>query len=151
MLSCEISEDNRDSTIWDRSTLYGFRAAFAAGYGDRVMEPLLRYCRKRLLCDRVPYAVEAYPEGEKRHLSAESALYCRVITEGMLGLEPASSHSFRVAPHLPEQCGSAALREIRAFGKIFDLTVDRESIKVTCRGITKIYPAEGGIVDLAEF
>ena len=132
-----------------RDTVAGFN--LIAGNVEQTVEKLLFYTEHRLLGDHVPYPIEAWPEGEKRHLSAESALYCRVITEGMLGLEPASSHSFRVAPHLPEQCGSAALREIRAFGKIFDLTVDRESIKVTCRGITKIYPAEGGIVDLAEF
>ena len=140
------------TTYWDRSLLYGLRGAFASGVkAEQTWQKLLTYTEHRLLGDHVPYPIEAWPEGEKRHLSAESALYCRVITEGMLGLEPASSHSFRVAPHLPEQCGSAALREIRAFGEIFDLTVDRESIKVTCRGITKIYPAEGGLVDLAEF
>lgn len=33
------------------------------------------------------YAVEAYPEGDMRHLSGESALYCRVITDGLLGLD----------------------------------------------------------------
>ena len=101
MLSCEISDDNRDRTIWDRSTLYGFKAAFLAGQGDRIMEPLLRYCRKRLLCDRVPYPVEAYPEGGKRHLSAESALFVRSITEGLLGIAPESLNSFSFVPWLP--------------------------------------------------
>ena len=102
MLSCEISCDNTNRTIWDRSSLYGFKALFQVGCGDRAMKPLLDYCRKRLLGDRVPYAVEAYPEGDKRHLSAESALFVRVITEGLLGIEPESLGSFSFVPRLPK-------------------------------------------------
>ena len=107
MLSCEISRDNTNRTIWDRSSLYGLKALFQVGCGDRAMKPLLDYCRKRLLGDRVPYAVEAYPEGDKRHLSAESALFVRVITEGMLGIEPESLESFSFVPRLP--CGMECL------------------------------------------
>ena len=36
--------------------------------------------------EHVPYPVEAWPEGNQRHLSAESALYCRIFTEGLFGL-----------------------------------------------------------------
>jgi len=39
-----------------------------------------------LVCDCVPYAVEAYPEGWKRQLSGESALFVRMVTEGLFGL-----------------------------------------------------------------
>lgn len=130
MLSCEISQDNQDRTIWDRSTLYGFRAAFAAGYGDRVMEPLLRYCRKRLLCDRVPYAVEAYPEGEKRHLSAESALFVRVITEGMLSIQPESLDSFSFVPQLSSGMPHLYLSGLRIAGYCWKIRVDRETWSV---------------------
>lgn len=130
MLSCEISQDSRDRTIWDRSTLYGFRAAFAVGQGSRVMEPLLRYCRKRLLCDRVPYAVEAYPEGEKRHLSAESALFVRVITEGMLAIQPESLESFSFIPQLPSAMPHLHLSGLHIAGHCWKIRVDRETWSV---------------------
>lgn len=140
------------TTYWDRSLLYGLRGAFASGVkAEQTLQKLLTYTEHRLLGDHVPYPIEAWPEGEKRHLSAESALYCRVITEGILGLEPVSLHSFRVAPHIPERCKHIALRDIRAFGQNFDLVADRESIKVICNGVEKTFPAAGGIVDLSEF
>lgn len=124
MLSCEISQDNLDSSIWDRSTLYGFRAAFATGNGDLVMEPLLRYCRKRLLCDRVPYAMEAYPEGEKRHLSAESALLVRVITEGMLAIQPEGLDRFSFVPVLPKLLPKLHLSGLHIAGHCWKILVD---------------------------
>ena len=41
----------------------------------------------RLLGERVPYVVEAFPEYNMRHLSVESALYARTITDGLLNIE----------------------------------------------------------------
>lgn len=130
MLSCEISPENQDRTIWDRSTLYGFKAAFAAGQGERVVEKLRRYCRKRLLCDRVPYPVEAYPEGEKRHLSAESALFVRVITEGLLGIQPERLDSFSFVPSLPEKMPHLYLNDLRLCGHKWDIRVEADRWKV---------------------
>lgn len=127
MLSCEISKDCSDRTIWDRSTLYGLKALFLAGQGERAMEPLLRYCRKRLLCDRVPYAVEAYPEGAKRQLSAESALFVRVITEGILAIRPESLNSFSFIPMLPEKMPHLYLSQLYVAGHNWQIRVDRYS------------------------
>lgn len=124
MLSCEISDENRNSTIWDRSTLYGLKAAFLAGEGDRVMDFLLQYCRKRLLCDRVPYAVEAYPEGAKRHLSAESALMVRVVTEGVLGIQPESLDSFSFVPRLPARLPHLYLSQLYIAGHCWEIRVE---------------------------
>ena len=126
MLSCELSEENRDSTIWDRSTLYGFKAAFAAGEGDLVMERLLTYCRKRLLCDRVPYPVEAYPEGEKRQLSGESALFVRVITEGILGIRPERLKAFSFVPVLPKKLDHIDLSRLYIAGRRWRIRVEAE-------------------------
>ena len=126
MLSCEISDDNRDRTIWDRSTLYGFKAAFLAGQGDRIMPLLRRYCRKRLLCDRVPYAVEAYPEGDKRHLSAESALFVRVFTEGLLAIQPESLDRLSFVPRLPKEMPHIDLSYLQIAGDCWRLRVERD-------------------------
>lgn len=113
-------------TYWDRSTLYLFRGALAAGHTDRVMPYLQSYSARRLLGDHVPYAIEAWPEGNQRHLSAESGLYCRVFTEGLFGLRPTGLRRFTITPHLPAAWDKAALRHIRAHGGDFDLCVERK-------------------------
>ncbi|MFC6634178.1 hypothetical protein [Microbulbifer taiwanensis] len=114
-----------DTTFWDRATLYAFRGIFAAGETDTAMRYFKYYSRKRLLGDHVPYAVEAWPEGNQRHLSAESALYARVVTEGLFGIEPTGFDSFEMAPRLPSGWDSMCLKNIRAFQRDFDLCVER--------------------------
>ena len=130
MLTCERSSENTSDTIWDRSTLYGMKCAFLAGESRRMMKPLLDYCHKRLVCDRVPYAVEAYPEGDKRHLSGESALFVRVITEGIFGISPESLDSFSFIASLPEGLTSINLKKIFISGSCFDISIvgDRYSV-----------------------
>ena len=135
MLTCERSAENTSDTIWDRSTLYGMRCAFLMGEGDRMLKPLLDYCHKRLVCDRVPYAVEAYPEGAKRHLSGESALFVRVITEGMFGIWPESLDSFSFIPQLPAEVEELNLRSIYISRGCFDICINRENWTVCCDGV----------------
>ncbi|WP_289772362.1 hypothetical protein, partial [Bacteroides acidifaciens] len=90
------------STYWDRSTLYAFRGAYACGAREIATEYLEKYSATRLLGDHVPYAVEAWPEGNQRHLSTESALYCRIMTEGLFGIRPIALNAFKLTPQLPE-------------------------------------------------
>lgn len=123
MLSCEISPENTSYTVWDRSTLYGMKCAFILGKGDRIMDFLLSYCKKRLLCDRVPYAVEAFPEGNKRHLSAESALFVRIITEGLFNIIPESLDSFSFVPRLPQGMPHIKLSKLYICGGCFDICI----------------------------
>ncbi|MBC8143349.1 MAG: hypothetical protein H7Y38_18130, partial [Armatimonadetes bacterium] len=104
-----------DTTFWDRSTLYGLRGAFIAGATEPAYSHLLSYSRRRLLGDHVPYPVEAYPENAQAHLSAESALYCRVILEGLLGICPTGFNSFAMTPRLPEAWNEYRVR-FTAFG-----------------------------------
>lgn len=75
-----------EEILWDRSTLYYIAALFRSGYTYLGYTRLLEYSKKRLLADRVPYPVEAYPEYKMRHLSGESALYARIIIDGILGI-----------------------------------------------------------------
>ncbi|CAM3712859.1 hypothetical protein [Roseateles saccharophilus] len=105
-----------DTTFWDRATLYAFRGLMQAGELERVFPYFVYYSKRRLLGEHVPYAIEAWPEGNQRHLSAESALYARVVTEGLFGLQPTGLRSFRLAPRLPAAWQHMALRNIRAFG-----------------------------------
>lgn len=105
-----------DKTFWDRATLYALRGLLKAGELERTMPYLRYYSSRRLLGEHVPYAVEAWPEGQQRHLSAESGLYARVMTEGLFGIEATGLHSFSFAPRLPKGWPRMALRRIRAFG-----------------------------------
>ena len=111
--------------FWDRSTLYALRGVFAAGDTERAMQRLSAYTHRRLLGEHVPYAVEAYPEGGQAHLSAESALYCRIFVEGMFGIRPAGLNSFTLTPRLPAGWNRMSLRAVHAFGRVFDVEVTR--------------------------
>jgi len=112
--------------FWDRGTLYAFRGAFNAGAADRALEKLDAFSQTRLLGFHVPYVVEAWPEGNMAHLSAESALYCRIFTEGILGITPTGFDSFDLTPNIPDSWYYFNLRNIRAFNANFDVLIKRE-------------------------
>ncbi|HLA53304.1 MAG TPA: hypothetical protein VK618_08360, partial [Flavitalea sp.] len=114
-----------NKTFWDRSTLYGLRGAFAAGATEKALTYLKYYSQRRLLGEHVPYAVEAYPEGNQRHLSAESGLYCRIFTEGLFGMRPTGFTSFTISPRLPKGWNNMAIRNIHALGNNFDLQIQK--------------------------
>lgn len=113
------------STFWDRSTLYALRGVIHSGAVDRALPYLRSYSEARLTGAHVPYAIEAWPEGNQRHLSAESALYARIFTEGLFGIRPTGLHSFTLTPRLPSDWNHMALRRIKAFGTDFDIEVSR--------------------------
>ncbi len=117
-------------TYWDRSTLYALRGVFAAGETEKAASYLSYYSNLRLLGEHVPYAIEAWPEGNQRHLSAESGLFCRIITEGIFGIRPAGIRSCSITPHLPQSWSNASLKHIHAFGSDFDIIIRREKEKV---------------------
>ena len=118
-----------DKTFWDRSTLYALRGVFAAGETGKALKFLSRYSERRLLGEHVPYPVEAFPEGDQKHLSAESGLYCRIFIEGLFGLRPMGFRSFALSPKLPEGWNDMALKNINAFGNTFDIEVKRDGNK----------------------
>jgi len=131
----QLSEEG-NTIAWDRSTLYGLRGMYRAAvilsetdaeagkrYRKIATDYLLDYCEKRLLGDHVPYAVEAYPEGGQRHLSAESALFCQIITEGILAITPLSFSSFSFHTVIPEELPYLTLTNVHAFGETFSLAI----------------------------
>ncbi len=137
-------------TFWDRSTLYALRGVYAAGETEKATEYLKFYSSRRLLGDHVPYAIEAWPEGNQRHLSAESGLYCRIITEGLFGIRPSGFDSFVFTPHMPDEWNEISLSNIRAFGNDFNISVVRTekgklNISVTPKdGKPKVYKIKEG-------
>ena len=117
------AEGDSKGVTWDRSALYAFRGLLAAGETEATMPRLLAYSQARLLGNHVPYPVEAWPEGGRRQLSAESALYCRVFTEGLFGIDPVGFGKFDIKPHLPSSWRKMELRRIRTFGKRISVSV----------------------------
>ncbi len=141
-----LTQEGSD-TYWDRSLLYALRGTFAAGEVEKGFDYLRKYSQHRLLGEHVPYAIEAWPEGNQRHLSAESGLYCRIFIEGILGFRPIGFHSFILAPHLPDSWNEISLKHIMAYDHDFDLMINRtpkgyhvkilaEGKKVTDRNIS---------------
>ncbi|MBS1664148.1 MAG: hypothetical protein JST68_24095 [Bacteroidetes bacterium] len=123
-----------DTTFWDRATLYAFRGLFYAGATDTCNSYFSHYSRTRLLGEHVPYPVEAWPEGNQRHLSAESALYCRVITEGLFGIDPIGFNQFSLMPRLPAGWPSMSLEHMKAFGGDWNIHVRGRHVTVTKNG-----------------
>ncbi|OQP56897.1 hypothetical protein A3860_09965 [Niastella vici] len=113
------------TTFWDRSTLYGFRGLFRSGATDTTYPYFAYYSAQRLLGGHVPYAIEAWPEGNQRHLSAESGLYCRAIVEGLWGFDPVGFREFTISPKLPKGWEKMSLHKIHAFNTSLDITVYR--------------------------
>jgi len=105
--------------------LYALRGAFYAGNTDSMMKYLHEYSTKRLVGEHVPYAIEAWPEGNQRHLAAESGLYCRAVTEGLFGIRPTGFNKFLAQPLLPAGWKQVALKNMHAFQQVFDMTVTR--------------------------
>ena len=136
--------------FWDRGTLYALRGTFIAGATEKSLEKLEAFSQKRLLGDRVPYVVEAYPEGNMAHLSAESALYCRVFLEGLFGIHPLSFNTYSITPRLPANWSSMSLVNIEAFGASHSIQINRKNtglqIIVTCpsKGMKKYYDVQEG-------
>lgn len=122
------AEGDKNGVTWDRSLLYAFRGVFAAGLGDGVMDKLREYSRSRLLGEHVPYPVEAWPEENMRHLSAESALYCRIFTEGLFGLDPNGFGSFAMDGKLPKGFRPMRIRNVRIGGKSVTLTLTEDGV-----------------------
>jgi len=136
----EKNSENEEITkiFWDRGTLYALRGTFYSGATEQSLVKLEQFSEKRLLGDHVPYVVEAYPEGNMAHLSAESGLYCRVFTEGVFGLQPTGLNSFKIKPRLPIGWETMSLSQIKAFGEDFNITVTRINgkieIKISSKG-----------------
>ena len=126
LVQYDPAANQTDQVFWDRATLYTLRGALQAGENELAIEKLQQYSQKRLLGDHVPYAVEAYPENNMKHLSAESALYCRIFIEGMLGLEPLGFSRIRLRPSLAPRWDFMSLKKLLLFGRPLDIYISRK-------------------------
>jgi hypothetical protein len=123
--------ESGNPSFWDRATEYALRGALEAGATEAAMTHLREITQRRLLGDHVPYFVEQGPNAVsagrfyQRQLAGESALYCRIYTEGLFGIRPAGLRSFELSPRLPQGWHTMALKHIAAFGSDFDVQVTR--------------------------
>jgi len=140
---------NISKIFWDRGTLYALRGTIIAGETEVSLKKLQEFSKKRLIGDHVPYVVEAYPEGNMAHLSAESALYCRIFIEGMFGIKPTGTKSFELTPRLPKEWNEMSLEKVMAFGIEHDINVKREGkhIKIIVSASSTNYRYEKTVVD----
>lgn len=120
-------QDQGPKVFWDRGTLYALRGAFKAGATELALDRLNAFSQKRLTGDHVPYVIEAFPENNMRHLSAESALFCRIFTEGLLGIEPTGFKSFTMTPQLPGGWERFSLTRMLAFQSDLHILLEREN------------------------
>lgn len=101
-----------ENVFWDRVTLMAIRGIFCGEDAKNATQLLLKYTYNRLLSEHVPYPIEAYPEGNQAQLSAESALYARILIEGVMGYVPHSFDSFYLKPSLSLKLSSIYLQNI---------------------------------------
>lgn len=115
-----------EKTYWDRATLYALRGMFYSGHQNEAVELLKAFTSARLLGEHIPYPVEAFPEGNQAQLSAESGLYLRIFTEGILGYRPTGFNSFSLKPNLPDEWNEISVENIMLCGKAADIFVTRK-------------------------
>lgn len=126
------ASDNR--TTWDRSLLYALRGVLLAGKAEEGTRVLLEYCRNRLLGSHAPYPFEAYPEGNRAQLAAESLLFARAVTEGLFGLRAVGLAQLRIHPQLSRLCPEMRLNGLRLFGRSFDVAAGPDGITILLDG-----------------
>jgi hypothetical protein len=82
-----------------------------------------------------------YPDEDAIDMLCPGSLYPRAFTEGLFGIVPTGLDSFDCTPWLPREWPRMALRDVRAFGRGWDLVVERaggaeQKVTVSSRGRT---------------
>lgn len=99
VLTAEGEED-----VWDRESLYAIRSGFGCGLVDLATARWIELTERRLTRGRaVPYMQEN--NDSCAQLSAESALYVRVVTEGLLGMQVRGWRMAALRPRCPSGWG----------------------------------------------
>ena len=136
-----LAASDRPETEWGRETYYALRVLFKAGRTETALDMTQRVVKAQIFGPRGPY-----PDEDAIDMLCPGSLYPRVFTEGMFGIVPTGLNSFECTPWLPKGWPKMSLRDIRAFGRSWDLTVSREGdlqkITVTSEGLT-IFTASG--------
>lgn len=133
-----LSESGNTKRYFERPMLNAFRGLFFSGHKiDTTLKYFKAYTALRLLGEHVPYVVEAYPEGNGRHLAGDNALYCRIVTEGLFGIEPIAFNQFNISPRLPANWYEMSLNHIKAFNGDFNILAKRKGKRILVSVLNK--------------
>lgn len=126
----DILAESTRPTEWGRETYYALRVLFKAGRTEEALDLTRRVVEAQVFGSRGPY-----PDEDAIDMLCPGSLYPRVYTEGLFGIVPTGLDSFECTPWLPQAWPRMALRDVRAFGRNWDLVVEREGDqqKVTVR------------------
>jgi hypothetical protein len=120
MMGGDILAEAGRPTEWGRETYYALRVLFKAGRTEEALDTTRRVVRAQIFGWRGPY-----PDEDAIDMLCPGSLYPRVFIEGMFGIVPTSFDSFECTPWLPKDWQKMALRDMRAFGRSWDLVVER--------------------------
>jgi hypothetical protein len=116
----DILAESTRPTEWGRETYYALRVLFKAGRTEEALDLTRRVVNAQIFGDKGPY-----PDEDAIDMLCPGSLYPRVFTEGMFGIVPTGLDSFECTPWLPKAWPRMALRDLRAFGRAWDLVVER--------------------------
>jgi hypothetical protein len=131
----DILAESTRPTEWGRETYYALRVLFKTGRTEDALDLTRRVVQSQVFGGKGPY-----PDEDAIDMLCPGSLYPRVFTEGMFGIVPTGLDSFECTPWLPKDWPQMALRDVRAFGRAWDVVVERASdqqkITVTSGGQT---------------
>ena len=120
MEGADILAESTKPTEWARETYYALRVLFKAGRTEEALDLTRRVVKTQVFGEQGPY-----PDEDAIDMLCPGSLYPRIFTEGMFGIVPTGIISFSCTPWLPMEWPRMALRDLRAFGKTWDLEVER--------------------------
>jgi len=116
-----LAASDHPETEWGRETYYALRVMFKSGRTEQALDLTQRVVKAQIFGKRGPY-----PDEDAIDMLCPGSLYPRVFTEGMFGIVPTGLATFECTPWLPKGWPRMALRDVRAFGKAWDIVVERE-------------------------
>jgi hypothetical protein len=121
LAGADILAESTRPTEWGRETYYALRTLFKAGRTEEAIDLTRRVVKAQIFGARGPY-----PDEDAIDMLCPGSLYPRVFTEGMFGIVPTGLNSFECTPWLPNDWPKMALRDVRAFGRAWDMLVERD-------------------------
>jgi hypothetical protein len=118
------------TTLWDRAALFAVRGAFTVGESDTALRKLTEYPADRLTGSHIPYPYEAFPEGNRKHLSGESVLYMRIYTEGLMGMRFTAFDRVEFTPMLPKEWDYFKLVNLHMGRSVYDAEARRDNGRI---------------------
>ena len=129
----DILAESTRPTEWGRETYNALRVLFKAGRTEEGLDLTRRVVKAQIFGAKGPY-----PDEDAIDMLCPGSLYPRVFTEGMFGIVPTGLDSFECTPWLPKAWPRMALRDVRAFGRAWDLVVERDG------NLQKVTVSSGG-------